>query len=148
MKKFACISLLFLASVTFSNAQGNTEYKAKLKKMFEVSGSEKSYKVAIEQMFTMFKQQKTAVPDSVWQQFEGEFLKTSLDDLVEMLEPVYVKSLTQDDLQQLIAFYQTPIGLKYAKQTPVIMQESMQVGQQWGRKIATEFQEKLKAKGY
>ena len=148
MKKIACISLLFLASVTFSNAQGNTEYKAKLKKMFEVSGSEKSYKVAIEQMFTMFKQQKTAVPDSVWQQFEGEFLKTSLDDLVEMLEPVYVKSLTQDDLQQLIAFYQTPIGLKYAKQTPVIMQESMQVGQQWGRKIATEFQEKLKAKGY
>jgi len=148
MKKFACISLLFLASVTFSNAQGNTEYKAKLKKMFEVSGSEKSYKVAIEQMFTMFKQQKTAVPDSVWQQFEGEFLKTSLDDLVEMLEPVYVKSLTQDDLQQLIAFYQTPIGLKYANQTPVIMQESMQVGQQWGRKIATEFQEKLKAKGY
>jgi len=148
MKKLACTLLLTLACTTFSNAQTNPAYKAKLKRMFEVSGSEKSYKVAIEQMFTMFKQQKTAVPDSVWQQFEGEFLKTSLDDLVEMLEPVYVKSLTQDDLQQLIAFYQTPIGMKYANQTPIIMQESMQVGQQWGRKIATEFQDKLKAKGY
>ncbi|WP_026631531.1 DUF2059 domain-containing protein [Dyadobacter alkalitolerans] len=148
MRKSWYTLLLVLSCVTFSNAQGNTEYKAKLKKMFEASGSEKSYKVAIEQMFTMFKQQKTTVPDSIWKQFEGEFLKTSLDDLVEMLEPVYVKSLTQDDLQQLIAFYETPVGKKYASKTPIIMQESMQVGQQWGRKIAMEFQEKLKAKGY
>ncbi|MCF0063471.1 DUF2059 domain-containing protein [Dyadobacter chenwenxiniae] len=148
MKKFTCTMMLILTCVAFSNAQGNPEYKAKLKKMFEVSGSEKSYKVAIEQMFTMFKQQKTTVPDSIWQQFQGEFLKTSLDDLVNMLEPVYSKSLSQDDLQQLIAFYQTPIGVKYAAKTPAIMQESMQVGQQWGMKIANEFQEKLKAKGY
>ncbi|MCF0051940.1 DUF2059 domain-containing protein [Dyadobacter sp. LJ53] len=148
MRKFTCTMMFILTFVAFSNAQGNPEYKAKLKKMFEVSGSEKSYKVAIEQMFTMFKQQKTTVPDSIWQQFQGEFLKTSLDDLVNMLEPVYSKSLSQDDLQQLIAFYQTPIGVKYAAKTPAIMQESMQVGQQWGMKIANEFQEKLKTKGY
>ncbi|MCE7068532.1 DUF2059 domain-containing protein [Dyadobacter sp. CY326] len=148
MKKFVFTTLITFGAMFVCNAQSNTAYKAKMKEMFVVSGSEESYEAAIGQMFKMFKQQKTTVPDSIWQQFEGEFMKTSIDDLVNMLEPVYVKNLTQDDLQQLIAFYNTPVGKKYAQKTPILMQESMQVGQQWGMKIAQEFQEKLKTKGY
>jgi hypothetical protein len=79
---------------------------------------------------------------------EKEFLKTSLDDLVDMLVPVYSKHLTLDDLQKIIDFYQTPAGKKYAEKTPLIMQESMQIGQQWGMKIGQKFQEKLQEKGY
>ena len=77
-----------------------------------------------------------------------EFLNTSLDDLVEMLVPVYSKYMTQGDLEKLIEFYQTPVGKKYAKSTPMITQESMQVGQQWGMKIGQEFEKKMKEKGY
>jgi uncharacterized protein len=123
-------------------------YKSMLTKMFSVSGSEETYKSAIRQMFVMFKQQSSDVPDEVWADLEKEFLQTSMDDLVDMLAPVYEKHLTLADLQKLIEFYETPAGVKFAQKTPFIMQESMQAGQQWGEKIGQDFQRKLKEKGY
>jgi len=65
-----------------------------------------------------------------------------------MLVPVYQKHLSESDLKNVIAFYQSPAGKKFAEQTPIITTESMQVGQQWGLKIAQQFMEKIKAKGY
>lgn len=96
----------------------------------------------------MVKQGNPNVPTTIWNDFEQEMLNTSLDDLVEMLVPVYQKHLSQEDLNSLIAFYQTPAGKKYAEKTPLIMQESMQVGQQWGMQIAQKIQQKLSEKGY
>ncbi|CAG4998204.1 hypothetical protein DYBT9275_01953 [Dyadobacter sp. CECT 9275] len=148
MQKFIVTVLICLLTSSISFGQSDPAYQKKLQKMFEVSGSEQTYKVAIQQMFQMFKQQKANVPENVWTEFEGEFLKTSIKDLVTMLEPVYQKHLTIDELQKIIEFYDTPTGKKFAEKTPFIMQESMQIGQQWGMKIGQEFQEKMKAKGY
>jgi hypothetical protein len=146
MKTLLTVCALMLASASGVFSQTN-DYQATLKKMFEVSGSQEAYKAAIMQMFTMFKQNAN-VPQEVWADMEKEFLATSMDELVKMLTPVYEKHLTQADLQKLIDFYRTPVGSKFAQKTPLIMQESMQVGQEWGMKIGQQFQEKLKAKGY
>jgi hypothetical protein len=147
MKKLiVVISFLIISSgEIFGQADS---YKVTLKKMLEVAGTEATFKVAIKQMFEMFKQQKTNVPDSFWVDFEKEFSTASMDDLVDMLSPIYQKHISEADLKKIIEFYQTPVGKKYAEKTPLIMQESMQVGQQWGMKIGERFQEKLKAKGY
>ena len=51
-------------------------------------------------------------------------------------------------MEEMIKFYQTPVGQKYANSSPMIMQESMQIGQQWGMKLGQEFTKKLKEKGY
>jgi uncharacterized protein len=144
---FLLVSLISLCIIQ-SNAQSENSYKATLKKMLEVAGSQESFKAVISQMFTMFKQQESAVPDSVWSSMESEFLNTSMDELVDMLTPVYQSHITESDLTKIIEFYHTPVGRKFAEKTPLIMQESMQVGQQWGMKIGNTFQEKLKAKGY
>ena len=116
--------------------------------MFEVSGSEETYTTVISQMFDIFKQQHTEVDKEIWDELEKEFQKTSISDLIEMLAPVYKKYLSKEDLTELIKFYKTPTGKKFAKNTPLIMQESMQIGQQWGMQIGQKFEEKLKAKGY
>lgn len=148
MKKkllFAGFSLL----VSFNCfCQVNSEYGKALKKTFEVSGTEASYKTVIKQMFTMYKDQQDGVPDEIWEEFEREFLKTSLDDLTEMLVPVYQKYMSLSDLNKLIEFYQSPVGAKYAKNTPLIMQESMQIGRKWGEKLGNDFVKKLEEKGY
>jgi hypothetical protein len=147
MKKV--LTLLAIAFINVSAfAQTNTEYAETLKKMFKVSGSEETYKSAIKQIFTMYKQQYTDVSAEVWSEFEKEFYAASIDELTEMLAPVYQKHLTQQDLEKLIAFYETPIGKKYAESTPKLMEESMQIGQQWGMKIAQKFQQKMEEKGY
>jgi len=130
------------------NENVDQEYTQTLKKMFEVSGSEESYKTAIKQMFTMFKKQYSNVETEIWGDFEKDFSQTSINDLAEMIAPVYMKYMTKEDLEDLIKFYQSPIGKKFAKNTPMIVQESMQIGQEWGMKIGEDFAKKMKKKGY
>ncbi len=148
MKRLIFLVSLISLCIAQSNAQSENSYKTTLKKMLEAAGSEESFKTAINQVFTMFKQQENAVPDSVWASMESEFLNTSMDELVEMLTPVYQSHITEADMTKIIEFYQTPVGRKFAEKTPLIMQESMRVGQEWGIKIGSAFKMKLKAKGY
>lgn len=140
--------VLVLFSTTISLAQADSKYSNTLKTMFEVSGTSESYQAVIKQTVNMLKQQHSEVSVEVWNDLEKEFLKTSLEDLVDLLVPVYNKYLDQNDLEKIIDFYQTPAGKKLAGSTPLIMQESMQIGQQWGMKIGQEFEKKLREKGY
>lgn len=148
MKNTLAIVALFMLFTFTAFAQDDKAYENKLSEMFQVSGSEATFQAAIKQMLTMQKQQHPSVNSETWDELGKEFLETSMDDLVKMLVPVYKKHLTQADLEGLIKFYQSPVGQKFAKKTPLITQESMQVGQQWGMKIGQAFTEKMKAKGY
>ncbi|GAB3661739.1 hypothetical protein GCM10028791_36490 [Echinicola sediminis] len=126
-----------------SFGQADDGFKRTLKKMLEVSGSEEVFKTSVTQMFAMFKQQNPNVQIEKWDELEKAYLKTSMDELVEMLVPVYRKYLSEEELQELINFYNTPAGKKFAQSSPLIMKESMQIGQQWGMKIAQEVMQKL-----
>lgn len=70
-----------------------------------------------------------------------------LDDLV----PVYARHFSHKDVRDMIAFYETPLGVKTLEVMPKLMQDSMQVGQQWAVKVIPGIQEKvtvrLKAEG-
>ncbi|MEJ1222921.1 DUF2059 domain-containing protein [Sediminicola sp. 1XM1-17] len=146
-KVFTILSFVFFCSLS-TYAQADQEYSKTLQKMFQVSGTEESYQAAIKQMFGMFREQYSDVEAEIWNELEKEFSQTSINDLTKELVPVYLKYLTLEDLKGLIQFYQTPVGQKYAKSTPMIMQESMEVGQQWGMKIGEQFMNKMDEKGY
>lgn len=66
--------------------------------------------------------------------------------MTELYIPIYQKYLTIDDLKQIIAFYESPVGKKLASVTPAMTAEGMQLGQQLGMEIATQIQKELKAK--
>ena len=148
MKKISSTLILILISCFLSFAQNENEYKETLKTMFEISGSEDTYQAAITQVFSIFKGQYAEVKEETWTELEKEFQNTSMDDLIDLLAPVYQKHLTIDDLKELIKFYETPVGKKFASKTPFITQESMQVGQEWGMKIGQEFSKKMTEKGF
>jgi len=146
MKRIVTIFIFLLTISTLSYGQADLKYSAKLKEMFILSGSEESYEAVVKQMFSMFKQQSPEVDTKIWDDLEKEFSTTSMDMLVEMLVPVYKKHLTLKDIKGLIRFYKKPLGKKFAKKTPLIMAESMQIGQEWGKKIGEEFFKKLEEK--
>lgn len=145
MKKLLVIAFVFLAAA--ASAQNKT-YPATLKKYMEATGSLETFKTVINSMMTQFKSMYPSVPDEVWAEFTKEFSGTSLDDLVALMAPVYEKHLTETDLNEVIKFYNTPVGKKVADKTPVITQESMAVGQTWGMQVAAKIQAKMKEKGY
>jgi len=49
----------------------------------------------------------------------------NLDDVMNELVPVYEQYFTVQDLQELIAFYESPLGQKVLKTAPLILKDSM-----------------------
>jgi len=48
------------------------------------------------------------------------------------LIPVYKKHFTQEEVKDIIAFYETLAGKKLAEKSPLIAVDSMQSSQAWG----------------
>lgn len=139
---------LTLSWATCTLAQSDDEYAQALQKMIEVSGGEDSYKVVIHQFTEMYKEQYPEIDAKFWKEFEKEFQLAAMNDLVVLLVPVYQKHLTLEDLNDIIAFYQTRAGKKFADKLPMILKDSMEVGAQWGAVIGERFARKMQEKGY
>jgi hypothetical protein len=84
-----------------------------------------------------------------------ELVNTRSDAMASMLEgivAVYARNFTVEEMRQITAFYGQPIGQKLLDKMPIVAQESMAVGQQWGQSIATELQklvtEELRKRGH
>ena len=148
MKNSFYIFIFLLCVAGISNAQVDAKYSKTLQEMFAMTGSEENYKMAIQQIFERFKKKYPNVGEEVWTEIRHDFFSSSFASLVEMLVPIYNKHMTQSDLEELIVFYKTPLGKKFTKTYPLILQESMQIGESWGMKIQQDFQLKMKEKGY
>jgi uncharacterized protein len=84
------------------------------------------------------------VPKSFWDEFAKEI---DVNELVELVIPLYQKHFTEPELQELVRFYKTPTGQKVIRTLPLVTQESMLAGQQWGQQIAQRAVAKLRAQG-
>jgi len=148
MKKLMFSGMIMLVFCFSASAQDAASYKATLAKLMTVSGATKTSALVIDQMFSIFRQQQTKVPESFWTEAKAEMDIMASDDFINMLVPVYQKHLTEAELKAVIAFYETPAGKKYAAEIPLITQESMVVGQEWGKAIGAKIISKLKEKKY
>lgn len=68
---------------------------------------------------------------------------TRKKDLLDQLAQIYERTFTPQEIQQLIAFYKTPIGRKLAASLPAITDASSQVGQAWAAKILPGLREEV-----
>ena len=148
MKTIILLFSIILFTSTLSFSQDNAAYRESVKQMMIANGSQNTFKAIISQMISNFKTQKSEVPEEFWTQFETSFQKVGIEDLLDLLTPIYQKHMSQDEIKAITAFYQTPAGKKFAEKTPLIMQESMQAGRVWGEKIGLEIISKLKEQGH
>ena len=116
--------------------------EATVRELMALTGAANLGQQVIAQMLTPLKQAIPDAPEAFWDSFMAE---VNPDELVELVVPVYLKHFTQDDLEQLIAFYKTPLGRKLIASTPSVVQESIAAGQSWGRQVAERAIKKLKA---
>ena len=93
------------------------------------------------------------VPEQFWQDFTVEFKRqASPDELMKAILPIYDKHFTQQEIRQLIAFYESPLGRKISTTLPEIQRESVEAGRAWGEQLGDrmhkELQQRLTEKGY
>ena len=53
-------------------------------------------------------------------------------ELLTLSAASWDKHYSHDEIKQLVAFYESPIGKKMVATQPLIVQESQVAGQQWG----------------
>ncbi|HMK37377.1 MAG TPA: DUF2059 domain-containing protein [Desulfomonilaceae bacterium] len=78
------------------------------------------------------------ISDSFAQGFTWENLK---QDYVNL----YAGMFSAEELQALIDFFKSPVGLKYVEKSPELAQKSMEIGQKKGMELAEQIDQALKA---
>ncbi len=61
-----------------------------------------------------------------------------LAELSDLIAQVYARNFTVAELRDIQAFYQTPTGQKMREKMPLITQQNMVLGQQWGKTLSAD----------
>ncbi|REC40750.1 MULTISPECIES: DUF2059 domain-containing protein [Chryseobacterium] len=142
MKKIIVAFVLFIGVTGFAQ----TSKEAKIKELIEVTGVSKMAVQGAQQFVNTYKENYKDIPDEFWNGFLKE---VSTEEFSKLYIPIYSKYYTESDLDELIKFYKTPIGQKTISNMPLIMNESMEVGREWGQNLAKKLIDKInEQKGY
>ena len=129
------IILILLFSFNQANSQNN--YKSLLTDYMKAQGQFETFNASIDQMTSMM---GVTLNDDE----KVEFTNDVMSSLIGMLEPIYKKHFTEQELKEAIELFKTPIGKKISEKNPIIAQESMQASMQWGMELSTKLQKYMK----
>ena len=73
-------------------------------------------------------------------------------ELVNIMAQTYAAHFTEAELKELLTFYRSPTGKKLTTELPVVLEESFTKARDWGSKLSTGIQgrvrEEMKKKGF
>lgn len=165
MKRFspAILSVLLITSLAISgyaqsqsqggipdpNAPVPPEKAKAIRRLLEMTGSAKLGQQVMDQLFATRRAMTPQVPGSVWDEIEKEFrAEFQSGRVTELVIPIYSRYFTEEEINTLIAFYETPVGKKTVSVMPQVLAEAMQVGVRWSAEIIKRLEQRLKEKGY
>ena len=139
MKKMIMICMA-VVTVNFSVYSQNISpaKRQDILKMIEVTEMRAQMTQMFDLMFTsMLESMGPGVSDNLKTAIKSKF-QSSVDDLINSVVPVYDKHLTHDDIKQIVRFYESSVGKKMIKVTPLITQEAFAIGEKWGQNLAQD----------
>lgn len=135
--------IVLLAALSLAAAKPVAASKEqKVRTLLELTGGASMGSKILEAMLSQIESQRDA-PAGFGDEFRALAAK---DDLLSRLVPIYVKNLTDADIDGAIAFYRSPAGRDLAKAQPIILQQSMDAGQLWGQELAKKAADAAEAK--
>lgn len=142
------------ASPSLASAEELTsDKKVDIENLLQITGAlsiGKQMSVAVVGQLTQsLRQARSDIPQEVLDvlpEVVGSVLDTNISSFKEAIIPVYHKYFTADEIKQMIRFYSTDLGKKTIQVMPSLLQESMAVGEQWGRSLAPQINEQVRAR--
>lgn len=115
--------------------------RAAIAKLIEITGvleiGEQFAELIISQMSESLREEQPDLTETAFEIIREEVNATitgeiETDKLEARIILIYAKYFTFEEVLQLLAFYQIPLGRKTVEIMPLLSQESVQVGQAWG----------------
>jgi uncharacterized protein len=142
------ITVLQTHDVAAMDAEKHANIEALLKDMGMLANMNRIVDLLVPQIIGNFKKANSKIPETVWDEFTGictEEMKRALPELEEPVIAIYDDNFSADEIKQLGAFYQSPIGRKIVSQLPQVMQQSLTMGQSWGQQAGARAAERIRA---
>lgn len=118
---------------------------ADIRKLLDLMGVRATANKSLSEMISMFRRNMPSVPSAVWIDMRNSI---NLGDMIELVVPLYAKYLSHGDILELIRFYESPTGRRFADVQPQLIQESIQAGEIWGEACSNTLRRKLQQRGY
>jgi hypothetical protein len=158
--QLALVAILFTAGAATAHAADEVSAgeRKKIVELMEVMGMKNiTRQVSLGVAKQLALGLKEAQPDIDRKAFDivlstsDEMLSARSDELLAQIVPLYAKHFTEAELDELLAFYRSPIGRKTNETMPGLMQESMELvakeAQSSIPKIKERVTEQLRAEG-
>jgi hypothetical protein len=138
---------LLLAHSLPGRAEGDVDARkrALALQVMEVTGVTSQGKQFAEGQLAPIRPYFPTVPAETWEEVGQAF---DVDQIVELSIPIYMRNFDEKELEQLVAFYKSPLGEKVIERMPLVMQESMVVVENWRQQKLVQVVEQLRSKGY
>ena len=114
-------------------------------------GMSRSFSIIIPQFMDQIAQSLTQTRpeiardlNAVLKQLKPEF-DHQADEMVDIAAQIYVKQLSEQDLEAADAFFESPAGKKYVETQPAFLTEVVTAMQGWQGKISTDMMTRVRA---
>ena len=160
----ACTAVFAVALVVFNIGavaraqQPSAASMALAKQLIATNGGVSLYNPlipgVIEQAKLLFLQQDPALQkdlDEVAAKLRTE-LTPRISEVTDQLAKLYATTFSEQELKEVVTFYQTPAGKKLLVAQPQVAEQSMRFAQDWAKKLSDEvvakMREEMKKKGH
>jgi len=140
MRKFGiCLLLLFIVFTQSLVAQSKQQ---DIRKLMEIITPNSMADI----MQPIFQQYGINAPRSLYVAFFGK--NNIMSEYYNIVIPLYDKYFTQNDINEMLKFYQTPTGKKMLETQGPMMSEAMPLIAAWSQRITPLLMEELSKAGY
>ena len=119
---------------------------ATIRRLLDLTGAANTAVRSMEAMMPAQRAANPQIPAAFWDAFLAH-ARREIPQLVDTLIPIYASHFTRPELDQLVRFYDSPLGRHLAEVQPTIAQESIQAGQRWGMVIGRDIGDSLARAG-
>src|SRR5215216_6512861 len=74
------------------------------------------------------------------------------DDVINQIARLYAQRFTEAEMKEIIAFFRSPTGKKFASEEPLVIEQGLQQAETWAKnmseEVMTRFRAEMKKKGH
>lgn len=107
-----------------------------------------SAEAVISPIIDINKKESPNIPEDAWPRIKEIMIDFFKNNIVEMYAPIYKKHISENELKEIIKFYESPSGKKLAEKNPAILTEAMAASEDLGQKLDKEISRVLASEGY
>ena len=126
MKKILLVCMFMVAIAT--QAQDTSDFKNETIEFLKLTGAGTAFENAIAQI-------GAGVSQENMEAYTNE-ARGTLVGLYSKMADLYMEEFTQDEIKELVAFYNTDLGKKLADKQLELTQKAMMFGQSWGMEVS------------